>query len=223
MLKPIQLLIALSFSYVAYGQTVPAPENYRVIESVSGDLDKDSIKELVVTYTIGKETTDYESLPRELIVYKMKGNVWIVWKRSKQALYGSRDGGMMGDPYGGVEIKNGVLEVSQNGGSSWKWGHTDKYRYQDNDFYLIGYSSDYGKICEEWTSVDFNLSTGKVIVEKEYQTCDDTDEQQKVYKTETETMYKKGLKITLEKRNQEEIKLVTANYRHEIYISDGNE
>lgn len=41
---------------------------------------------------------------------------------------------MMGDPFGEIEIKNGILLVSQNGGSSWKWGHTDKYRYQDENF-----------------------------------------------------------------------------------------
>lgn len=120
MLKVIQLLILISCSYVVFGQTVPVPENYTIIESVLGDLDKDNIKELVVAYTIGKETTEYESLSRELIIYKMKDTEWILWKRSTQALYGSRDGGMTSDPYGGMEIKNSVLEVSQNGGSSWK-------------------------------------------------------------------------------------------------------
>jgi len=106
-----------------------------------------------------------------LIIYKLQGKEWTVWKKSDQALYGSRDGGMMGDPFGDIEIKNGILLISQNGGSSWKWGHTDKYRFQNGAFYLIGYAGTYGKPCEYWTEEDFNLSTGKLVVKKEYETC----------------------------------------------------
>ena len=159
------LFIALISCQTMAGQSFPVPENYSVVDPVKGDLNRDGIDELVVAYNTEKAREDtFESVPRELIIYKKEKNEWAVWKISKQALYGSRDGGMMGDPFGEIEIEKGLLLVSQNGGSSWKWGHTDKYRYQDGDFYLIGYSSNYGKLCEYWTDVDFNLSTGKMMV-----------------------------------------------------------
>ncbi len=213
------ILVILITSQTMCGQSIPIPKKYSIVGSVKGDLTKDGIDELVVAYNTEKEKEDtFESVPRELIIYKKENNEWAVWKKSMKALYGSRDGGMMGDPFGDLEIKKGLLLVSQNGGSSWKWGHTDMYRYQNNEFYLIGYSSNYGKPCEYWTDVDFNLSTGKMIVKKEYESCDNGDEQE-IYKRENETLYKKGLKITLEKRNEKEIKIVTPKYKHEIYVA----
>jgi len=149
----------------------------------------------------------------------MKGGKWFAWKSSLQALAGSRDGGSLGDPYQGMEIQNNLLSISHYGGSGWKWGHTDKYRYQEGGFYLIGYIESYGRMCVEWTTIDFNLFTGKLLTQKEYQTCSETDDAMKVDKRESETIYKKGLKITLEKRNEKEIKIVTPRYKHEVYIA----
>jgi len=214
------LTLLVSVVHFAYGQEVPIPDNYSIVDTVSGDLDKDSIAELVVAYNKGPEN-ETDGVPRELIIYKLKNNNWIEWKKSDQALYGSRDGGMMGDPYDEMEIKNGILHISQNGGSSWKWGFTDKYRFQDGEFYLIGYSSIAGKPCEYWREVDFNLSTGKMIVKKEFEECE-TDEQE-IYKRENETLFERGLKVTIQKRQEREIKLTTPKYGHEIYIAIGKE
>ena len=126
---------------------------------------------------------------------------------------------MMGDPFEDVEIKNGILIISQAGGSSWKWGHSDKYRYQNNRFELIGYSSHYGKLCEYWEDFDFNLVTGKIILKKEYERCDDDGESNEVYKTEKETFtYKLKQKITLENRNKMEVKIISPKYKHDLYL-----
>ncbi|HET9057452.1 MAG TPA: hypothetical protein VFN30_11470 [Chitinophagaceae bacterium] len=200
------------------GQIIPVPNNYSIVDTVTGDLDKDSINELVVAYNVGQES-EIDGVPRELIIYKLENNNWIEWKKSMGALYGSRDGGMMGDPFGDIEIKNGILLISQDGGSSWKWSFTDKYRFQNGEFYLIGYTSNYGKLCEYWETVDFNLSTGKMIIKKEYEKCENQD--QNIYKTENETVSEKGLTITLQNRNEKEIKIVTPKYGHEIYIAIG--
>ncbi|AIZ42455.1 hypothetical protein [Cellulophaga baltica] len=219
MKKAIYILIFLvTLVHSSYGQKLPIPDNYSVVDSVSGDLDKDSIAELVVAYNTGPEN-EIDGIPRELIVYKLKNNKWTEWKKSGQALYGSKDGGMMGDPFGEIEIKNGILLISQNGGSSWKWGFTDKYRFQNGEFYLIGYSSIAGKLCEYWKDVDFNLSTGKMIIKKEYEECE--TEEQEIYKRENETLFENGLKITIQNRQEREIKITTPKYGYEIYIAVG--
>lgn len=221
MKKTVFLLsILLVFCVTVYGQKTPLPKNYSILDTVTGDLDKDGIKELVVAYNTAPEEK-FESIPREVIVYQLKNGKWTEWKKSRQALYGSQDGGMMGDPFEEIAIKNGLLLISQSGGSSWKWNHTDKYRYQNGEFYLIGYSSNSGKLCEYWMDVDFNLSTGKMVVKKEYERCE-TDEQE-IYKRENETLLEKGLNITLQTRNEREIKIVTPKYKHEVYIGVGQE
>ena len=216
------IFISLISHHTLSGQDIPIPKNYSIIDSVKGDLNKDGIDELVVAYNTQKENDGtFEGVPRELIIYKKKNAAWSVWKKSKQALYGSRSGGMMGDPFGEIKIENNILYVDQNGGSSWKWGRTDKYRYQDGEFYLIGFNSNYGRPCDYWTEVDFNLSTGKIIVKKEYENCDSGD--QVIDKEENETFNKKGLKITIDKRDEKEIKIITPKYKHEFYIADGIE
>ena len=221
MKKAIFILIFLvTLVHTSYGQELPIPVNYSVVDSVSGDLDKDSIAELVFAYNTGPEN-EIDGVVRELIIYKLKNNKWTEWKRSDQALYGSKDGGMMGDPFGEIEIKNGILLISHYGGSSWKWGFTDKYRFQNGEFYLIGYSSIAGKPCEYWEDVDFNLSTGKMIVKKEYEECE--TEEQEIYKRENETLFEKGLKITIQNRQEREIKITTPKYGHDIDIAERKE
>ena len=221
MRKTINLL-ALVFMLVhnSNGQEITIPVNYAIEDSIKGDLDNDAIRELVVAYNVMQEN-EIDGVPRELVIYKLENNQWVVWKTSDQALYGSKDGGMMGDPYGEMDIKNGILHISQNGGSSWKWGFTDKYRFQNDEFYLIGYTSLAGKLCAYWTDIDFNLTTGKMIVNKEFEKCE--NEEQQFYKSENETLLVKDLKITLENRQEREIKITTPKYKHEIYIAIGKE
>ncbi|MBO9635855.1 MAG: hypothetical protein J7578_22305, partial [Chitinophagaceae bacterium] len=180
----------------------------------------DGVAELVVAYDMRKrlnENDEHESVPRELIIYKKQKGKWIIWKRSRQALAGSRDGGMMGDPYGEMSISKGILTISHSGGTGWKWNNTDKYRYLDGDLFLIGNINSYGRPCEYFMEADFNLSTGKLVVSKDFQNCEslETPAPQK----ETETVIAKGYKITLAKRNDTDIVIRTPKYGYEISIS----
>lgn len=221
------VIISIFFSIqrTIYAQEIPIPVNYSIISSVRGNLDNDTTSELVVAYdTAPVNDTSYESTPRMLIIYKLKNNTWIKWKESKQALLGSRDGGMMGDPFDNIVIENKILKISHFGGSSWKWNTTDIYRFQKNDFYLIGFTSYFGKHCEEWEDEDVNLSTGKIVVTHEEEKCDSTyapiDEPNKKV---SETTYKKGIIITLEKRHERDIVVITPKGKHHIYIAHKND
>ena len=83
----------------------------------------------------------------------------------------SNGGGMMGDPYGETKIEKGILIISQNGGSSWKWDVTDKYRFQNGHFELIGTSSTSGRHGDYWKEIDFNLSTGQQLFKRGRKYC----------------------------------------------------
>lgn len=214
--------IILFFCFGAQAQEIPIPDNYSIVGSAAGDLDKDGINELAVVYnTRPKDTSVYfDNVPRQLIIYKHSNRQWIPWKRSVQAILGSAEGGMWGDPFEDIEISNGVLAVVHFGGSGWKWRQTDKYRFQNGDFYLIGYSSLYGRPCDYWEQADFNLSTGKLVAEKEYENCEDS---LVISKKENETIYKKGILITLEKRREKEIRITTPKYKFDIYVATKQE
>lgn len=151
-------------------QDIFHPAGLIVLGEASGDLDKDSIAEKVIIYDT-HDTTDTGTV-RELWIFKRTQDKWQVWMKSKNAVLKSHEGGVMGDPFSEVTIKNGILNISFEGGSSWKWNYTDKYRFQNNNFQLIGHTSYYGKPCEYWEEFDYNLSTGRVAYKKEFESCD---------------------------------------------------
>ncbi|NCT93342.1 MAG: hypothetical protein GXC72_02860 [Chitinophagaceae bacterium] len=222
-MKLLYLLSLLLYTTtIGFSQEIPVPVNYSIIGKASGDLDKDGVEELVVAYnTSNHEEKINDGVPRELIIYKKTNGQWIVWQKSMQALYGSRDGGMMGDPFSGISVQKGVLHISQDGGSSWKWSRTDKYRYDGKAFKLIGFVSNYGKPCEYWEEIDFNLITGKVVVKKESEDCEKGG--QEVYKRQKEIFFKKGFNINLQNRAAKEIKILSPKYGFEIYVAIKNE
>lgn len=199
---------------------IPKLENYQFLDSTIGDLDNDGVEELVVGYNT-KEINDsnlFEGVPRELIIYKNNGREWGEWIKSGQALMGSQDGGMMGDPYDGMEIKKGILIINHWGGSSWKWNVTDKYRFQEGQFYLIGYTSNYGRPCDYWEDTDFNLSTGKVIYSVTTDDCEDENYDPEPVEEKNEEFYYKGLKVTLQNRHEREIEIKSPEGDVTIYL-----
>jgi len=196
MIKNCFIAILLSICSLCKGQDIPLPAGYKILDEKVGDLNKDSIPEKVIVYDTN-DSTEFGTV-REIRIYKKAGDKWVVFTSSRNAIGKSEDGGMMGDPFSGIEIKNGILLINQSGGSSWKWFNTDKYRFQNGVFQLIGYENDYGKPCEYFQKIDFNLQTGKIIYKKEYDHCE--DEEEETNKNETETFYKKGIKIDLTNR-----------------------
>ncbi|TYB78955.1 hypothetical protein [Bizionia myxarmorum] len=216
-MKTTIYILFFIFNVNAYGQEASHVNQNNIIEEKMGDLDNDGIDEKVIISETNS-LTDFGNV-REIRILKNEEGKWVEWVKTQNAILKSEEGGMMGDPFQGIEILDGVLNISFFGGSSWKWSYTDKYRFQNNQFELIGYTSTYFKLCEHWSSVDFNLITGKLICKKEYEACE--NQESEIYKKENETFYKKGVYLTLENRQEKEIKIVTPIYGREIYIANG--
>ncbi|MEP5133010.1 hypothetical protein, partial [Nonlabens ulvanivorans] len=78
------------------------------------------------------------------------------------------------------------------------------------------YTSDYFKLCEYWLTVDYNLSTGKLITTKEFEKCE--NQEQIIYKTENEMFFKSNIDINLQNRNTKEVTIITPKYKRQIFI-----
>ena len=210
-MKNTSCLLLMVCSVFSFAQKEFQPTGSTVIETVEGDLDGDRIPEQVIIYNT-KDTAEYGNI-REIQILKKVNGKWKILEKSRNAILKSRDGGMMGDPYQSTEIEKGILMITQAGGSSWKWDYTDKYRFQNGRFELIGYSSSSGRPEEYWTDVDFNLSTGQLTFEKEV-------ENTKEYgKSKKETLIKKGLKINLQNRNQEKRReILLPKTKEKVYL-----
>lgn len=211
----IRLLLFLPF-FLTIG-AVKSFAQETILKEIKADLDHDTIEEKLLVTELSEEG-EYGKI-RQFDIYKLENQNWKKICTSKTAILGSEGGGMMGDPFFDKEIsvKNGIIIIKHNGGSSWKWDTTHKYRFQNNRFELIGYSTSYGKLCEYWSEFDYNLSNGKIHYKKEYESCDEKSGDQIISKTEEES-FRKKLKIlpTLETINTYEITITSPKYKEEL-------
>jgi len=118
-MKTTFCFLTLIFSTFCFAQKEFQPKGSTINETVDGDLDGDKIPEKVIVYNI-KSNDDSEDT-REIQILKKINNKWTVLEKSQNAIMGSKDGGMMGDPYMSTTINKGILNISHYGGSSWKW------------------------------------------------------------------------------------------------------
>lgn len=210
-MKNIFSSLSIILATFCFAQKEFQPINSTINESVDGDFDGDKIPEKVIIYNI--PTNNDSGDIREIQILKKINNKWTILEKSRKAIYGNKDGGMMGDPYQSTTIENGILNITHYGGSSWKWGGTDKYRFQNGHFELIGISSENGKPEGYWTTVDFNLSTGKLIFDKEVANTKEYG------KSKKEIFIKKGIKINLQNRHQvKQRQIVLPKTKEKVYL-----
>ncbi|MBI4238461.1 MAG: hypothetical protein HY696_08615 [Deltaproteobacteria bacterium] len=73
-------------------------------------------------------------------------------------------GGMLGDPLTDFRLERGVVVIQLYGGSRDRWGMTYRFRWQQNDWYLIGYTDEIGDtLLGTARTIDINWTTGAVI------------------------------------------------------------
>ncbi len=153
----VRLLLILFFvlllSVVSYSQNKPfpsfIPSHYDTLYRgvAKGDLNKDGIEDVVLAlyHKMEKEpieNVEVDSVPeRRLIVLFGSKTGYVKATESSAALLCKECGGVFGDPFVGIEIHKKVLEVRHYGGSAWRWGLLHKFRFQKDQFYLIGRTS----------------------------------------------------------------------------------
>ena len=119
------------------------PNDYAVLDSVSGDLNLDNYSDLIlILKKLDEEKTSNvienpAKRPLLILIGKDNGGYELVAK-SNTTVYCFDCGGMMGDPYQGVTIKNGYFSVEHYGGSAWRWSRIITYKYSkaDNHWFL---------------------------------------------------------------------------------------
>lgn len=160
------------------------PDGFVEIMRTSGDLDNDGTDELVIVFENGISTA--WGPERELDIYKLNNNTWELWNKSVGAIMSEEEGGMMGDPFMNLYIERGCIVVEHFGGSREKWGYTHRFRFQNNEWDLIGTTANYGAPCEGWENYDYNLSTGKINIHKTKENCEDVNNDTEVIEETTD-------------------------------------
>jgi len=109
-----------------------------VLDTAMADFNKDGLNDLVIV----AEDTSTEEQNRSLIILSNAANGFTVAAKSKAAVLCKSGGGVFGHPYSGISFGKNVLNIYHYGGSNWKWTNNFTFRFQNNQWELIGISND---------------------------------------------------------------------------------
>lgn len=127
------------------------PSNWKVIDSISGDLNNDNVKDLALViefYRPVKENRAYGDNETEIITEVQKPRILAIYfRRSASGAYRlvtqnnnfilrSEEGGTMGDPLRPLKIKSNMLLLSFEGGGNWRWKLHYGFKYKDKEWQL---------------------------------------------------------------------------------------
>jgi len=145
-----------------------APKGWEIDAVEKGDLNGDKIDDAAIVMTkpeVMENDTLKESSKRFLVLAVGDGSQFKRTAFSDEAALDKDEGGAMGDPFQELKIEKGIVIINYYGGSAWRWGITQRYRWQQNRWILIGntYEGFHATEPDDTGSVtDTNLSTGFV-------------------------------------------------------------
>jgi hypothetical protein len=105
------------------------PGNYSLLDSASGNLNKDAYKDLVlILKSDGEEQHPDTTRPLLLLAGTADGGYRLL-ARNDGVVLCKGCGGVFGDPYAGIVIKNGYFSIEHYGGSNWRWTRVITFRF----------------------------------------------------------------------------------------------
>lgn len=172
-MNKIVLLLFIFISSSLMAQKRSSNDNFIVqIKKATGDLNKDNLDDLVI---VTQDTIDKKA-PYKLSVFFAHPNgafkeIISTTKAIDPQYPEGKDGYYNGQSFYDIAIEKGILTI-KNELTRGNFEH--KFRYQNTNFELIGFSETYSDGQGTMGTVDFNLSTGiRVSTTERY---DDSDE-----------------------------------------------
>jgi hypothetical protein len=121
-----------------YGLRAFVPTGYEILDSATGDLNGDAYTDCLLVLKKPDEeaqarvSEDPEKRPLLVLTGTAGGGLQLA-ARNDNTVYCVSCGGMMGDPYMGLTIKNGYFSVEHYGGSAWRWTHITTFKWSAED------------------------------------------------------------------------------------------
>ena len=105
--------VFISFGFILHAQDLKSfiPNGYTLLDSVSGDLNKDGIKDLVLILKNDTEIELSDTTRPLLILHGNKNKSYTLVARNDHVVLCQACGGVFGDPYNNVVAKNNFFSV----------------------------------------------------------------------------------------------------------------
>jgi hypothetical protein len=153
------------------------PKGWHILEKVKGqpakaegDLNNDGINDVALIIE-GTSKIEGEAPPRSLmILLGNKEKSYSISTTGQKAVLLSNEGGVWGDPFESITIDKESILLSFYGGSNYRWFSSYRFKFQNNDWYLIG--ATLGSYLDTTTTrdnadiEDYNLITGDYVFKK---------------------------------------------------------
>jgi hypothetical protein len=165
------LIIILTFSLfglTSFGQYKNLeefiPTDFTILDSSSGDINKDGINDLVLILKNKYENFNTDTTRPLLLLQGNKFGKFKLITRNDSVVLCMGCGGVFGDPYQGISIKNGFFSIEHYGGSGWRWTRiiTFKFDIKKQCFYL---HRDAG---QSWHTSDPNKTTENLFNKNDF-------------------------------------------------------
>jgi hypothetical protein len=145
------------------------PSGFSLLDSASGDLNKDKYPDYILILKKNNESEisnclDNPSLRPLYIFLGNESNKFTLVASNEKAVLCFDCGGIFGDPYDGITIKNGFFTIEHYGGSAWRWTKyiTFKYNTKDSNWYL------HKVISHNYHNSNPNKISSKVLTTKNF-------------------------------------------------------
>lgn len=185
------VFLSLFFNFfLCFSQKVNIPVGYTKVLEVKGDLNNDGIEEFVVVYNTNEKEPEI-GFKRVLYIFEIKKGKRVLLKKNTNILRNSTDSGFYNtrssenaDPIDILIVKNNTLIIQQKRFNNSRRATQSKliFRYQKNDWFLIGSTCRYYDTCLFDDVHDINFSTNKVHITKDTSSCDDEEKESHSFK-----------------------------------------
>lgn len=110
------------------------PDGYEIMGKATGDFNNDGIKDIVMVIKRAEEIATEEIRP--ILVLTGTASGYKLNARNTDFMLSWDGGGVYGDPYEGISLKDGLLTITHYGGSSWRWHQEMNFRFDtlQNEF-----------------------------------------------------------------------------------------
>lgn len=158
------------------------PDDYFILDSANSSTENNKFLALVLAPVLEQEKDSFVETNRRLVILKETTSGWEKMAQNDELILCRSCGGVFGDPYDGLDIEKNLLTISNYGGSAWRWGNVHIFRYQNNQWELIGATYDYyfnvidcndevGSAGRQFE--DINFASGKMqIIHTKDQSCE---------------------------------------------------
>jgi hypothetical protein len=130
--EEVQAELTKTFSqFIPYGHTVK--------DTAMADFNNDGLRDVAI---VSSDKNDSD-VNRSLVIVAKTTTGYTLSAKTTDAILCAGCGGVFGDPYAGISFNKNVITINHYGGSAWRWTSNFIFRFQNNQWELIGISQDY--------------------------------------------------------------------------------